>query len=494
MNSTTKAGLFLLFLLLVYIAAGMFNLRLDFTSDKRYTLSEGTKEVLVGLEDPLTVKAYFSEGLNAEFENHRREVLNLLQEYRELAGGNVEIEVINPSESEELANSAQEAGIPPFQTGSQGRDKLELQVAYFGMVLEYADQKEVIQVLQPNQPIEYPITKAIKKIAFPNKPVVGLLSGYGSPSIKSIPQANQEVLINYQLQEVSLNSDSTSIPLANCAVLAVINPTDSMSAADIKAIDSYYENGGKVFVAYSKAALNQGGQGMPTIEARNHALETWLSQKGIGFESNVITDAMAGEIMIPQGFFQIPMRFHYFPISERFAQHPITADLKGMIFQFIAPVNYSGQGVFTPLILSSQQSGKEPLPVYINLDRQWTEGDFKENGLVMAAALEEGEKRLVVVGNGDFFLNGEGQQQQQINPDNVNFFVNSLDWLAGNTSLVELRGKGYTSVPIKKLEESQVRLYRYANFLLPILLLLGYRVMRYQAASRKRNKWKEMVL
>jgi hypothetical protein len=233
---------------------------------------------------------------------------------------------------------------------------------------------------------------------------------------------------------------------------------------------------------------------MPTIEARNHALETWLSQKGIGFESNVITDAMAGEIMIPQGFFQIPMRFHYFPISERFAQHPITADLKGMIFQFIAPVNYSGQGVFTPLILSSQQSGKEPLPVYINLDRQWTEGDFKENGLVMAAALEEGEKRLVVVGNGDFFLNGEGQQQQQINPDNVNFFVNSLDWLAGNTSLVELRGKGYTSVPIKKLEESQVRLYRYANFLLPILLLLGYRVMRYQAASRKRNKWKEMVL
>ncbi|MCH8318516.1 MAG: hypothetical protein IIA88_08475, partial [Bacteroidetes bacterium] len=85
--------------------------------------------------------------------------------------------------------------------------------------------------------------------------------------------------------------------------------------------------------------------------------------------------------------------------------------------------------------------------------------------------------------------NGEGRQRQQVHPDNVNFAVNSIDWISDDTGLIELRTKGITSRPLKAIEDSKKTLYKYGNVLAPILLILIYGLFRYQMRVRKQQNW-----
>ena len=494
LNVSPKGGLIIVILILLNVLSHSFSFRLDLTKDQRFTLSDGTKEILANLEEPLTIKAYMSKDLNPEFDNHRRDVLNMLEEYRELAGGNIELVEINPTESPELEEEAKTEGIPSFQTGQQGRDKLEIQLAYFGLSFQYADQSDVIQVLQPNQPIEFPISRMIKKIAVLNKPKVALLQGHGEPSLAGFSQAMKEVSVNYEL--VAFNfQDTAAGKLSDYAALVVLTPKDSMSPQELGQIQSYYQSGGKIFLGYTKGQLSQSGQNSPPMfVAASQPIESWLQSIGVTFEEKLIIDAKAGQIMVPQGPFQMPIQFHYFPIVEKFADHPITDKLQGMVFQFAAPIVYDGSGDYQPIAFTSEMSGTEDMPVFIDISKQWREGDFTQAHLSMAGTITEGDNKMVIVSNGEFFYEGEGQQKQQVSPDNINFFVNSLDWLTGNMALMDLRNSGFSSAPIKKMEESDVSFYKILNFIMPFLLILVYGFLRFQSNKSKKAKWKEMSL
>ena len=76
-------------LVLINILANRYFFRLDFTEDKRYTLSKATKEILDNLEDPITITAYFSEGLPPNIDKTRVDFKDLLSEYASRSRGKV---------------------------------------------------------------------------------------------------------------------------------------------------------------------------------------------------------------------------------------------------------------------------------------------------------------------------------------------------------------------------------------------------------------------
>ena len=248
-----------------------------------------------------------------------------------------------------------------------------------------------------------------------------------------------------------------------------------------------------MFISYTNADVNLGGQsGPPMASERNSQLETWLQQKGIEFENQLLIDANSQSIMVNTGFIPQQIKFFYFPVITQFAEHLTTKGLSAMAFQFMSPINYSGQGSFTPLLLTSEMSGKEPLPIMFNLQRKWTENDFTASGLTAAAAIANDAKKMVLVSNGDFVVNGEGQQAQQLQGDNIQFFLNSVDWLSNNTQLIELRNKNAISNPITaELDEDEKNWIKYANFLIPLFLIIMYGLLRMQAKKAKQAKWQQ---
>jgi ABC-type uncharacterized transport system involved in gliding motility auxiliary subunit len=94
------------------------------------------------------------------------------------------------------------------------------------------------------------------------------------------------------------------------------------------------------------------------------------------------------------------------------------------------------------------------------------------------------DSKILLITDGDFAINGEGQRAQQLQPDNVNLMVNSIDYLSDDTGLIELRTKGVSSRPLDELEDGTKTTLKYLNFILPILLVIIYGFVRMQM---KRN-------
>ena len=87
---------------LVNIISDKFFFRIDFTGDKRYTLSRATKDILNKLDETVTITAYFSDDLPADVARAKHDFRDLLTEYRNMSHGQLEFEFVNPSASDEL--------------------------------------------------------------------------------------------------------------------------------------------------------------------------------------------------------------------------------------------------------------------------------------------------------------------------------------------------------------------------------------------------------
>jgi len=191
-----------------------------------------------------------------------------------------------------------------------------------------------------------------------------------------------------------------------------------------------------------------------------------------------------------------PVRFPYIPVVTNFTEHPITQGLESVTFPFISSIKITRQdtSVFIyPIAMTSERSGVQNPPLSFDVMKQWKVSDFSLASIPIAVVVEKvnnnPDAKLIVFGDGDFAVNGEGQEAQQLQPDNINLMINAIDWLADDTGLIELRTKGVTTRPIDPaLEDGTKTLLKYLNFLAPILLIIAYGVIRFQIKRRVRNK------
>jgi len=160
--------------------------RFDLTDQHLYTLSEGTRNILQSIDEPITLRFYLSKKLATGLpgiNNYANRVLELLQEYEQAADGNLNLHIIDPepfSEEEDRAVGYGLQGVPLNNGNVQ---------FYFGLVgTSSTDDQELIPFFQPDREelIEYDLTKLVYQLANPTQKVVGLLSTLpleGGPSM-----------------------------------------------------------------------------------------------------------------------------------------------------------------------------------------------------------------------------------------------------------------------------------------------------------------------
>ena len=149
-----------------------------------------------------------------------------------------------------------------------------------------------------------------------------------------------------------------------------------------------------------------------------------------------------------------------------------------MMLPFSSPLSIIGSDTtlaIKAVLQTSEMSGTQNTPNYMNVQKKWVEQDFIAPNQNLALSFENmgaSNGRMVVVSNGQFITNGEGQQAQQLNVDNINFAANAIDWLSDDTGLIGLRTKGITSRPLESIEDATKSLVKYGNVFSPILLIL----------------------
>jgi gliding-associated putative ABC transporter substrate-binding component GldG len=468
--------------LVVNFLSNEVHVRLDLTDDRQYTLSKATLDILENLEEPVTVKAYFSKDLPPNIAQTRSDFQDLLVEFNSRSNGMIAYEFINPNENEGSERLALESGIQPVMINVREKDQVKQQKAFLGATVNLGEKADVIPFVQPGSAMEYALSTSIKRISVESKPVVGFVTGHGEPSLMEMGQAMELLDVLYTPQEVSL--DSLDVP-ATIRTLALIRPVDSIPEAHLQRLDAFLARGGQLLLALNRVNGDlQRSYGMMV----SNGIEGWLAQKGVAVEPSFIIDAKCGAVTVQQqqGMFnfQTQVSFPYLPVVGRFADHPITKGLETVLLQFASPVNFVGDSSkrFIPLIYTSERSASQMAPFVFDINKQWTEQDFPERNIIMGGIVEDKGNggRMIVFGDGDFPINGPREQARSLQPDNVSLVVNSIDWLSDDTGLIDLRTKGATSRPLQQLEDATKTILKYVNFLLPILLVIIYGLMRMQ--------------
>ncbi len=488
--------IFLIFIIIVVvnILSDRFFLRLDFTEDNQYTLSNATKEIIEQLDEPVTVTAYFTGDLPANLMKTRRDFKDLLTEYNNVSRGKVVYEFINPSENRDTEQKAIRDGIRPVIVNVREKDQMKQQKVYLGAIVQKGSKMDVIPYINPGAAMEYALSSSIKKLTIKSKPLVGYITGHGERSLSEFSQVLEGLRILYDVEEVNL--DDTAINLSDYQTIVFISPKDSIPSYQLDMLDDYLAGGGNMFVGYDKV---KGDFQNARAQSVNTGMDNWLSSKGIIVENNLVIDANCGSIGVRQqqgGFsYTTNINFPYFPIITNFEEHPITEGLESVTMPFVSSINFTGDTSlsFIPIAKSSKQSGTQTPPVYFNVNKRWAKNDFPLSHLVVGGILSgniEGSQlsKIVVFGDGEFPVSGQGQQQVKLESDNVNLMVNSIDWLADETGLIQLRTKGITSRPIEHLEDGTKTWLKWLNFLVPITLIIVYGIIRMQRNRNKRIK------
>jgi gliding-associated putative ABC transporter substrate-binding component GldG len=483
--------------IIVNILSENYSFRLDFTEGKEYTLSKATRNILKELNKPVTITAYFSKDLPPNIGNVSANLKDMLIEYGNRSKGMVVYKFVNPNEDEEAEREAVQNGIQPVMINVREKDQVKQQKAYLGAVVSLGEEKETIPFFQPGAAMEYALSTAIKKLSVVDKPAIALIQGHGEPPVNELSQVYTELSVLYSVEPFTM-TDTSDIP-GKYKTIAIIRPTDTIDVAQLAELDNFLARGGNIFLALNRV---EGDFSTVTGKAVNVGMDNWLRQKGVTVSDNFVLDASCGAVTMQQqqGNFimSTQISFPYLPVISKFADNPITSGLESVTLQFASPITFSGDSTekFIPIAFSSDKSATARAPLYFDVQRQWSESDFPMKGIVVAGILEgklagNVDSKIVLVSDGDFAINGN-QRGNQLPQDNVNLAVNSIDWLSDDTGLIELRTKQVTSRPIKEMPDGRKTFLKWFNFLLPIILIIIYGLIRMQMNRNKRIKRMEV--
>ncbi len=255
-GSGLATAVLLFFAVNVFSTVALRSARFDLTEHQLYTLSEGTRNILEAIDEPVTLRLYLSKKLATGLpgiKSYANRVMELLQEYEQAAAGNLHLHVIDPepfSEEEDRAVGYGLQGVP-LDNGNVH--------FYFGLAgTGSTDEYEIIPFFQLDREefLEYDLTKLIYHLANPRKKVVGLLStlpleGGGPPVAFMEGQGGSPPwmildVIRDVMQITSLDKDVTDIP-EEVEVLMVVHPK-RLSEPTLYAIDQFVLRGGRALV------------------------------------------------------------------------------------------------------------------------------------------------------------------------------------------------------------------------------------------------------
>ena len=518
-NRLAIAGLGLLLILFLSVnvlsSGWLTSARLDLTKDKLYTLSESTIKLLKDVREPVTFRLYLSGGLAQAVPHlgiYANRVRDLLLEYQSISNGKVKLEVLDPAPFSSIEDRAVAAGLRGIPAVSGGDNM------YFGLVgSNTTDDIETIPFIQIDREafLEYDLSKMLYALVTSKPTVVGIVSTLPTDgTMKVTATGRQEPVAPYvvrnQIGELFetrfLGKEIDEVP-SDINVLMVVHPKNQ-SARTIFAIDQYLLAGGKAIIFVDPFAEVEGMQGqMLGSTIGGSSLEKVFKVWGIEYDINtVVGDRLSARKVLPEAgnrpIEYLPWLELRGPSLDR--SSPITSgiDVVALASAGHLSVKDNSSLKMTPLLISSPGAGlidSKKVQGFRNPKKLLREFKADKKQFILAGrvtgsvqtafpdgvpapgkdqdgklvevnpwqrpilAQSESPLDVIVVADADILADRfwvimrdfAGQRVPVPTANNGDFVLNSIEALAGSSSLMELRGRGSASRPFKVLQDIQ---------------------------------------
>ena len=384
--------------------------RFDLTAEKRYTLSETTKETLRKLDDYVYFKVYLEGDFPAGFKKLRRETKEMLDEFRAYSKF-IDYEFINPSEGsdrneiEESYRLLYQAGLNPTNVIDQNPDGSTKQMIIWpGALVSYGNETEIAIDLLENQlgqsseealnasmqNLEFRLLDAVIKVTRAKKPSIAFIEGHGELTETEVYDITQTLQQNYHVTRGEIAGKVDALierhENANGEVRAdikydaivIAKPTEPFDEKDKFLIDQYIMHGGKVlwlvepvFATMDSLTSQESTIGIDL----DLNLDDMLFKYGVRLNRNLLLDMNCAALPIRTGQMagQPQLEFYrwfYFPLVQAASNHPMVRNMNAIKLDFVSSIDATtsdGNIVKTPLLKTSDYTKISGTPVFISL-------------------------------------------------------------------------------------------------------------------------------
>jgi ABC-2 type transport system permease protein len=411
MNKILASKFWWVFLLVVLIGinylASVVHTRADLTQEKRYTLSPATKKLLKGLHDQVDITVLLEGDMPAGFKKLSNSTREMLLEFKELAGNNIQFKFRKPGEG--LDDSARQnmqlyldsLGLKPTNVKVQAKagEAQEERLVYPGAILQYADRELAIDLLQGQDMtggvnslnnaealLEYKFAHTIQKITADTAPAIGYLVGNGEPMNYNVYDLVERTLRQeYRFGFVDINVEPV-IPRVLDALM-IVKPTQTFSDEQKLKIDQYIMHGGKVIWLLDKlyAEMDSLMRNQSDFVAfdRNLGLDDLLFKYGVRINGDLVQDLQCDKLPLVVGNYgnQPQMQlvpWPYFPLLSSYSGHPIAKNLDNVLSVFPNSIDTIKNNIRKSVLLATSESSRTiTTPAIVTLNSIKTEDDLK---------------------------------------------------------------------------------------------------------------------
>ena len=536
-NALAFALVILLILAVVNFLSYRRFVRADLTEDKRYTISDSTKNVLKRMDDVVTINAYYSRE-PAQVAEIRRKVRDVLDEYRAFSN-QLQINFIDPAGFDE--GEKQELrfrGIHELQVNVVQKDKAEVANVYMSVAVSYGGKEEALPRVTDTATLEYDLTSAILKVTAKEEKTVGFLSGHEEFDIDDQNFAGLREQLDknqngqYNVRKVTIE-DGEAID-QSVSTLVIAGPKSVLTEREKYEIDQHIMRGGRaIFLIDSIRTQEFGLQATPLSTGLNDLLEHY----GVKLGNNLVLDRSSEMTQFRTGRGITIQQYMYFiAVLNRYGygagesteglsnEHIITSELEKLVLPWASSLELlpvEGDAIqVTALAKTSKFAWTTQSPY--NLDpgaptNQFNPSGSTSNAYTVAAALsgvfksfyagkeipspevdesdsdetpksvsedretktESEPTQIVVVGNSKFLEQGR--------PGGPLFFLNAVDWLTLGEDLISIRSRAVTDRPLREVSESEKNFIRFICVFGIPLIVIAFGVLRYYLRRRAKR-------
>ena len=508
--SVSGVIIFIAIIVFVNLISQYLFIRLDFTQGGIYSITKSTKKILRNLPEKVLVKAYFTQQLPPEYSNNYRYLADLLDEYKTYSRGKISYEFIDPAKSKDRMNEVYSLGIMPVKFQQIEQDKYEVREGFMGIAFLCNDKTEVIPFVKNAEGLEYDITSKIKKLISSELKTVAFITGHNEITDQMPQEFSQYISQNYNSRQIDLKTGLVS-PEISCLVIA--GPKRPLTDTELFVLEQFIMSGKPVGLMIDSYEVNfQNFYVQPVNSGINKLLEYY----GIRIIPGLVIDAQNQRIAIQsnQGGFNMQniVNYPYMPlVTDLKRQSPILRNLDAITLPFVSPVEIVGIQALNVTVLA-----KSSTKSYLNDKTLYSVSPYEDFRVIKD--LKQGPFNLAVLIEPKPKIMWKSYYSDKMTPElqklcgsslpvletqnlgrivfipsssfisrDPAFFMNTLDWLAQDESMISIRSKETGMKPLRNVPIVIRYLLKYfAVFIMPVLVILaGFVLFKRRKLIRK---------
>jgi ABC-2 type transport system permease protein len=391
----------------VYIYAGVFVVailaaqigftRIDFTKEKRFTLSTVSRDMMDSLRTPVKVTVYLQgDNLPGGFRRLQRATRDMLSDMQAYSHRRLQFEFVDPLKGQSQADqdstikNMMAGGIEPTNLSVKTDDGLIQKLIVPAALVTCGDKQVPINLLQRRiglsddevlnnsiQNLEYAFASTIKKAIKGGNQQIGFIEGHDELNDVQLHDAINTLSNGFMVGRVDLTKISLA-DLLKVKLVVIAKPEKPFSEPEKFKIDQYLMHGGSILWSIDQVSAEldslRGHGGDQLAFGKQLNLDDQLFTYGVRINYDLIADLNSSQIPVATGSVggqpQIQMvPWLFYPLLVPVSHNPIVKNVDGITTQFISTMDTLGvKGVKkTILLTTSPYNNKITAPHMLSL-------------------------------------------------------------------------------------------------------------------------------